>query len=188
MKELRTIVSPWALAAVGTIGLCACSGEEPSPLQDASAKASNAPTTAEDDPYAGSDSRFGTVDLYAGFSPDPRSVIGTAQGRVEASTIRKRCKGWITEKPDYVLDAKSAFFLLHVLVRSRRDTTLVVRKPSGAVLCNDNRKGTKNPMVRSSFPIGSTQIWIGVQNKGDTAPYRLGFSEVKWKSSSLPVL
>ena len=39
----------------------------------------------------------------------------------------------------------------------------------------------------TDFPIGTTQIWVGVKEEGGIADYRLGFSEVKWKSSSLPL-
>lgn len=139
------------------------------------------------DPYEHSPSRFGTVPLHAGFSPDPRVVGGTAAGEVLAKSIHRKCKGWISEPPDYLLDADTAFFQLHILGRSRSDVLLIVRKPDGAVLCNDNRQGTKDPMIRSDFPIGTTQVWIGVKEEGATADYRLGFSEVKWRSSSIPL-
>ncbi len=134
-----------------------------------------------------SSSRLGVVPLHAGFSPDPRVVAGTAVGEVPASSIHRKCKGWISETPDYLLDTDTAFFNLHILVRSRSDIVLVVRKPGGTVLCSKNRRGTKGPMLRSDFPIGTTEVWIGVQHKGATADYRLGFSEVKWKSSSIPL-
>jgi hypothetical protein len=114
-------------------------------------------------------------------------VAGTAIGEVPAKSIHRKCKGWISETPDYLLAADTAFFQLHVLGRSRSDVLLVLRKPDGSVHCNDNRSGTKDPMIRSDFPIGSTQVWIGVQQKGRAADYRLGFSEVKWKSSSIPL-
>ena len=81
----------------------------------------------------------------------------------------------------------TAFFLLHIMGRSRSDVLLVVRKPNGAVLCNDNRNGTKDPMVSSDFPIGTTQVWVGVEKEGMTVDYKLGFSEVKWRSSSIPL-
>jgi len=139
------------------------------------------------DPYEHSPSRYGLVPLHAGFSPDPRVVSGTAVGEVLASSIQRKCKGWISAIPDYLLATDTAFFNLHVLGRSRADILLVLRKPGGSVLCNDNRTGTKDPMLRSNFPIGTTQIWIGVHEKGATADYRLGFSEVKWKSSSIPL-
>lgn len=137
------------------------------------------------DPYEDSPARFGTVPIYAGFSPDPRVVAGEAVGEVEARSVHRRCRGWIAQTPDYLIDAETAFFKLYVLARSRSDTTLVVRKPDGTVLCNDNRSGSRDPMVRGDFPIGTTQVWVGVQEKGATARYRLGLSEVKWKASSL---
>jgi hypothetical protein len=150
--------------------------------------ASGAPKPAEaPDPYEHSPSRFGIVPLHAGFSPDPRVVGGTAVGTVRARSIHRKCGGWISETPDYLLDANTAFFQLRVLGRSRSDVLLVARTPDGAVFCNDNRNGTKDPMLRSDFPIGTTQIWIGVQTEGETADYRLGFSEVKWRSSSIPL-
>jgi hypothetical protein len=139
------------------------------------------------DPYERSPSRFGVVPLHAGFSPDPRVVGGTAIGEVAASSIHRKCKGWISETPDYLLDADTAFFALRVLGRSHADVVLVLRKPDGAVVCNDNRNGAKDPIVGSDIPIGTTQVWIGVQEKGATADYRLGFSEVKWHSSSIPL-
>jgi hypothetical protein len=139
------------------------------------------------DPYVRSPSRHGVVPLHAGFSPDPRVVSGTALGEVPSGSIHRRCKGWISAVPDYLLDTDTAFFQLHVLGRSRSDVTLVVRKPDGSVVCNDNRKGTTDPMIRSDFPIGTTQVWVGVKTEGATASYSLGFSEVKWLSASLPL-
>jgi hypothetical protein len=141
--------------------------------------------TKPPDPYEHSASRFGTVPLHAGFSPDPRVVAGTAAGEVPADSVHRKCRGWIAKTPDYLLDADTAFFQLHVLGRSKEDVVLIVRKPDGSVLCNDNRPGTHDPMIRSDFPIGTTQVWVGVKEKGSRAPYRLGFSEVKWKSSSI---
>ena len=165
--------------------LAGCTDEE-SPIEPP--EASNPAKRAEaPDPYEHSPSRFGAVPLHAGFSPDPRVVAGETVGEVPAKSIHRKCKGWISETPDYLLDADTAFFQLHVLGRSRSDVLLVVRKPDGVVLCNDNRSGTKDPMIRSAFPIGTTQIWIGVQEEGATADYRIGFSEVKWKSSSVPL-
>ena len=171
---------------LGTVGLVlsACTNErEPIERPPEPTPASEEPP----DPYGSSTSRFGVVPLHAGFSPDPRVVAGIASGEVQARTVHRKCRGWISESPDYLLDADTAFFLLHVLARSRQDVVLVVRKPDGRVHCNDNRKGTKDPMVRSDFPIGATQVWVGVQEKGQSASYRLGFSEVKWRSSSIPL-
>ena len=147
----------------------------------------HSPSLEAPDPYQDSPSRFGVVPLHAGFSPDPRVVGGTALGEVKARSVHRKCRGWIARTPDYLLDADTAFFKLFVLGRSRHDVHIVIRKPDGQVLCNDDRKGTKDPMILGDFPIGSTQIWVGVKEQGARAEYRLGFSEVKWKPSSIPL-
>jgi hypothetical protein len=108
-----------------------------------------------------------------------------AIGEVEARTIHRACRGWIAETPDYLLEASTAFFKLYVLARSPEDIVLVVRTPDGRVLCNDDRGGTTDPMVRTSLPIGATQVWVGVKGEGRQADYRLGFSEVSWKPSAI---
>ena len=149
---------------------------------------SRSPYPSRSDPYAGSEPRLGTIKLHAGFNPDPHTVTGTAIGEVEASTLSKKCKGWISKKPDYLMASHTAFYQLHILARSPEDIVLVVRGPDGKVKCNDNRKGDTHPMVKSTFPIGTTQVWIGVKSEGERAPYRLGFSEVKWKPSVLAPL
>ena len=171
----------WVSLAVVAASACTPQAPSPDPIETAS-EPNELP-----DPYEHSASRFGVVPLHAGFSPDPRVVTGEALGEVRARSIHRKCRGWISETPDYLLDADTAFFQLYVLGRSRADVLLVVRKPDGSVLCNDNRHGTKDPMVRADFPIGSTQVWVGVRDEGGSAAYRLGFSEVKWKSSSIPL-
>jgi hypothetical protein len=93
----------------------------------------------------------------------------------------------VSETPDYLVDASTAFLRLYILGRSRSDVLLVVRRPDGSVLCNDNRRGTTDPMIRASIPLGTTQVWVGVQERGARAAYRLGFSEVTWKSSAISV-
>jgi len=139
------------------------------------------------DPYAQSPSRFGVVPLHAGFTPDPRVVGGVSSGEIPASSIHRKCRGWISEAPDYLLDCETAFLELNVFARSRQDVLLVVRTPDGTILCNDNRKGTRDPLIRGSFPLGNTQVWVGIQEQGATASYRLGFSETKWQSTSIPL-
>ena len=171
--------------ALGVVMLAACTEKDGASRVPAELPPPS--VTDPPDPYSHSPSRFGVVHLHAGFNPDPRVVEGTALGEVPARSIHRKCKGWVAEMPDYVLAADTAFLRLHVLGRSRADVSLVVRKPDGSVVCNDDRNGTPDPMVRSDFPIGSTQIWVGVHKEGATALYRIGFSEVKWRSSVIPL-
>jgi hypothetical protein len=183
-----TSSTDWALTQVAVAVLAALASCTERDSLDEPLEVTSSRTPAETaNPYEHSRSRFGRVPLHAGFSPDPRVVGGTAAGEVPAKSIHRKCKGWISEIPDYLLDADTAFFELHVLGRSRSDVLLVVRKPNGEVLCNDNRQGTKDPMIRSDFSIGTAQVWVGVKEPGASAHYRLGFSEVKWRSSSIPL-
>ncbi|MGB5680241.1 MAG: hypothetical protein WBM47_00210 [Polyangiales bacterium] len=170
-------------AATAMLACIGCTRDDDAPIPGAPASEA----TKTPDPYEDSPSRFGVVPLHAGFSPDPRVVAGEAFGEAPAKSVHRKCRGWISETPDYLLAADTAFLQLYVLARSRSDVLLVVRKPDGSVLCNDNRPGTKDPMIRAAFPIGSTQVWVGVGKEGERARYRLGFSEVKWKSSSIPL-
>lgn len=179
-RRIPTLSLALAVSIVST-ACAACTRSEEATGRDKAASEIPKPP----DPYEGSPSRFGEVPLHAGFSPDPRVVAGEAHGEIEARSIQRKCRGWISEVPDYLLIARSAFFKLHVLGRSRADVSLVVRKPDGTVLCNDDRGGSSDPTVRSNFPIGTSQIWVGVKEEGATARYRLGFSEVIGQSASI---
>ena len=112
---LSTYRASTSAAVLLLAALVGCTAEE-APVEPP--KFSHAPEGAKPvDPYEHSTSRFGAVPLHAGFSPDPRVVGGTAVGEVMAQLIHRKCKGWISEIPDYLLDADTAFFQLHVLGR-----------------------------------------------------------------------
>jgi hypothetical protein len=175
--------APWLLLALEVLAVMGCTGDEEPPTI---VEPPPAPSKFRD-PYEHTPSRFGIVPLHAGFSPDPRVVAGEALGQIPARSLHRRCKGWISETPDYLLEADTAFFQLYVLVRSASDSLLVVRKPDGSVHCNNNRQGTKDPTIRTNFPIGTSQVWVGVKDEGGSATYRLGFSEVEWRPSSMPL-
>ena len=151
--------------------------EEEAPRGPLVSLPSGAPTERSD-PYLRSPSTNGTVQLYAGFNPDPRVVEGDAHGRVPAGSIHRRCRGWVTEAPDYLLAASTAFLQLQLRARSSEPISLIVRKPDGSVVCRGLRKGSRDPVLRTPVPMGTSQIWIGVAQENATASYELAFSEV----------
>jgi len=128
-------------------------------------------------PAGNGESNFGTVTLASGFMPDPHKVTGTSGGNVQASTLNPSCTGWVTTTPDHLFVASDAFSNLRILVNSANDTTLVVRKPDGTYVCNDDAEG-HNPIVTGSFPAGTYQVHIGSYNQNDNSPYTLGFTEL----------
>ena len=185
-RKARALSTGAALIMGAVLSQAACEG---TPEVDAATSPDEPIAEARKalDPHEGSAVRFGVIPLHAGFSPDPRVVSGEALGQIPARTLHRKCRGWIGKTPDYLLEADTAFLRLYVLARSRSDIVLAVRQPDGTVICDDNRRGTTDAMIHGGFPIGVTQVWVGVRKQGGVAPYRLGFSEVKWKPSSIPL-
>ncbi len=63
------------------------------------------------------------------------------------------------------------------MARSEADTTLVVQKPDGTYLCNDDGEEL-NPIVSGAFPAGTYKVWIGSYEQGTNSRYTLGLSEL----------
>lgn len=122
-------------------------------------------------------SNFGTVQLNAGFMPDPHTASGTSGGSIDAATWQAGCNGFVTTQPDHLFVAATAFANLRVMAHSTGDITLVVQKPDGTYLCNDDTEGT-DPLVEGAFPAGTYKVWIGSYQAGTNSPYTVGFSEL----------
>lgn len=120
---------------------------------------------------------FEPVSLNPGFVPDPHVKQGTSGGSIAANTVNPSCAGHVSSRPDHIFTATGAFSSLRIMVRSDADTTLVVRRPDGTFLCDDDTEGT-NPVVGGAFPPGQYRIWVGSYSQGENAPYRIGFTEL----------
>jgi len=126
---------------------------------------------------AGGPSNFEDVTLSSGFMPDPHKVTGTSGGSVQASSLNPSCTGWVSATPDHLFTASDAFSNLRVIVHSADDTTLVIQKPDGTYMCNDDAEG-HNPIVTGAFPAGTYKVHIGSYNQGENSRYTLGFTEL----------
>ncbi len=117
--------------------------------------------------------------LISGFIPDPKIIRGEAGGGVDAHGINPACAGWIERAPDHLLTAPVAFTELRILATADADITLVVQKPDGTFLCNDDARGAgTNPQVKDFFPAGDYSIWVGAATEGASVRYHLGFTEL----------
>jgi hypothetical protein len=106
---------------------------------------------------------YGSVDLAAGFMPDPYEVGVYAGGTIASDGVLAGCyAGWIAEAPDFRLNfTAGANPRISIQVTSREDTTLVINDPSGGWHCNDDSNGL-NPNITFSPPSsGQYDIWVG---------------------------
>jgi len=112
---------------------------------------------------AGGDSNFGTIALAPGFLPDPHIAAGVSGGNMDASTLNPACRGHISSRPDHLFVAGGQFNLVRFIINAgSNDTTLVIRKPDGTYLCDDDGAGMgTNPAVQAMLRPGTSAVYIG---------------------------
>lgn len=123
---------------------------------------------------------YTTVDLSAGFWPDPWTFELQAGGSMlMPSNLGYDCGGFVHGKaPDVDLNFSAGSLNLFIHVQSRADTTLVINAPDGRWYCNDDAIGL-NPMVMFSNPrSGNYNIWIGTYSSGSLEPATLLITEI----------
>ena len=131
---------------------------------------------------------YGTLNLDAGFTPDPQRVDVQAGGSTNARTLNlgSGCVGYIaTSQPDVRVNYEAGRYdTLSFHVTSNVDTTLIINGPNGQWHCNDDFDGSVNPRVLFNPPgSGQYDIWVGTYQEGRTHSAQLEVSEV-WRSSS----
>jgi hypothetical protein len=104
----------------------------------------------------------------------PVTAMGRTNGVFDASNIRGEgtCRGWMQGPPSHVMTLPTPMPFLSVFVTSAADSTLIIRRPDGSLVCNDDRYGL-NPGIQGSFPAGIYQVWVGSYRQGEVRPYRI---------------
>lgn len=134
------------------------------------------PAAAQD---MGANPSYGTVELNAGFTPDPYQVNVSAGGNTDASNIGSPCTGMIANAPDIRLVYSSGSLPLIISANSDFDTTLVVHAPDGLWYCDDDTGEGVNPSVRFNKPMrGRYEIWVGTYSGTDYRPAVVDISEL----------
>jgi hypothetical protein len=113
-------------------------------------------------PNLGLTPEFGTVQLSAGFAPEPHQVALTAGGDLDLS-VDDCSYGYVSQAPSYELTySGSGNTDLHFYVRSNDDTTLLINTPNGSWVCDDDSLGDGNPqLTMTDAPAGVYDIWVG---------------------------
>ncbi|MDO8909214.1 MAG: serine protease [Pseudohongiella sp.] len=118
------------------------------------------------DPY------FGSINLRAGFVPDPHKVEVTAGGSVDVAngTYGSECRGYASSAPDFQLnwDGGGNRLQVYFVAEDGSDATLILNTPDANWLCNDDAPGTLNPGITISSPgNGRYDVWVGAYSRGE---------------------
>lgn len=103
-----------------------------------------------------------------------RSVRGRNGGALGSDGIRGQgiCRGYFQGPPSHVVMVTQPQAFMRMYVLSAADSTLVVRRPDGQVLCNDDTYQL-NPSVEGNFMPGLYQVWVGTYRENESRPYQL---------------
>lgn len=134
------------------------------------------------------DPNFGSVELSAGFLPDPHNISLTSGGSVDVNNYLKidSCVGWASEAPDFRLNWSgdtSELSIYFIAEELDADATLIINAPDGKWYCNDDADfDTYNPLVTFyNAQEGQYDIWVGSYEKDD---YHFGTLKISELSSS----
>ena len=121
---------------------------------------------------------YGSVSLEEGFLPDPHDVSLTAGGSIEVD-MGSCSYGFVANAPDvdfyYETTGGSD---LYIYVDGADDTTLLINRPDGTWVCNDDGLGGSNPIVVIPGAAGGLyNIWVGTYGDGLTEA-TLSMSEI----------
>ncbi len=121
---------------------------------------------------------YTTLNLDAGFNPDPTSVSLRAGGSDQVT--QSGCRGYIhNAAPDVDLNYDAGSLPLVIYTESDADTTLLINTPSGNWICDDDSgRGTDAAIQMSSPESGNYNIWVGNYNGTDTPAATLHISEL----------
>lgn len=105
---------------------------------------------------------YGDVHLGAGFSPDPHVVSLRAGGSLEVD-VGSCDFGYVANAPDVDFYFESSGSgNLYIYVDADDDTTLLINRPDGTWLCDDDGHEGLNPLVEIPKAAGGLyNIWVG---------------------------
>lgn len=112
---------------------------------------------------------FGTVDLRAGFRPDPFSRSIRAGGMTANPIQGDLCRGYIAvDAPDLIINYTAGTLPLAIYTDSDVDTTLLVYTPDGRWYCDDDSGRGLTELLEWSNPrSGRYSIWVGTYSESN---------------------
>jgi hypothetical protein len=130
-------------------------------------------------PSPGAPTALVAVSPPADFSLDPFFVSLQAGGHVDAAILDKACSGFVPTMPSVAFDYQGKGDQLRAFFYSDGDPVLVLQKPDGSFLCNDNTNPQLlDPTVTVAAPAkGRYNIWVGSRRENDLIPGVIVFTQ-----------
>lgn len=128
---------------------------------------------------------FGQRRVNPGFHPDPMRIRITSGGSIGVRDLGlgAGCTGFVTAQPDFIMQLTGPSPSLRVYVNEARDnadTTLIIQRPDGTWICNDDSNGGTSPTVDlDNADRGNYAIWIGSYEASVQARARLNITEIR---------
>jgi hypothetical protein len=146
------------------------------------------PAAVPGDPAA--DQTSATVDLRAGFIMDPYLLPVVGKAETSAAKVMAGCNGFVAAKPAVVVNWAGDAPQLNFFVYSDDDPVLVIQKPDGSFVCNDDAGArTVNPLVTIKQPAsGAYKIHVGAANDKQPALGFLGITQNELDDARLSTL
>jgi len=106
----------------------------------------------------------GVVRVQPDAAPEPTSATLTAGGAIE----HPGCGGYVTPRPQLVVQVAADVPWLRVYANANSDTALAILAPNGQWRCADDTYGA-NPSVDGRFRRGAYRVWVATPTAGATA-------------------
>jgi hypothetical protein len=125
---------------------------------------------------------YRTVSLAPGFGPTRGRLAVDATGRIDVGRtalawMDRGCRGFVTRAPSARLDWAGGGEAVHVYVEGEGDTTLLVRKPDGEWVCNDDDVGLSAGLILNPAAAGAYDIYVGAYGEEGAGSATLVISE-----------
>lgn len=127
------------------------------------------------------DPHFGSVELQAGFEPDPNVSEILGGGDVDASYLGGGCVGHAAQAPDVRLMWGGASDELRIFFRAgaAEDASLLVNLPDGTWVCNDDADSLDPLIVLEDPAEGQYDIWVGSYERGQFISGAISITELE---------
>lgn len=176
MNRPRSKSGELCIRALTFVALCGCNDAADSATAQSIAKEIQTELANEgENKRAEPEAANSSIEISAGFKPDPIVHVGSFRADKAASSFAPHCTGAVGNELTIQLNAKMAFAQLRFEVESETPIGLVLRTADGVVHCS--KKLERKTIMTKAVQSGVHEIWISGEPSKSPA-YRLSISEL----------